>query len=121
MDEEERAFTEELRRALRQAVPTPEGLTDRIVNRIMCAGQDPANRARPTRGAWQKAAAVLVCAILLGLGAAYHEQARHRQTVRAEQQFTLAMRITSYTFDGIRQQIDAQLRQAIPEVNREEK
>jgi hypothetical protein len=98
-------FEGELKEGLRR-VPAPEGFADRVIERI--AKKEQRLRVMPLRisHVWQMAiAAMMLIAVLLGVGEFAHRRQERRQAELVERQFEVAMRVTGRTLDGVGERI----------------
>ncbi len=101
---------QELRAGL-APLPAPEGFTHRVIAR---SRELPHSRTLsfairknglPAMARWSVAAAVLL-AIVLGGVLQHHRQQRQIAGERARQQVLLALRITSFTLQAVRNRVD---------------
>jgi hypothetical protein len=122
----------ELRQTLRQPMPLPDGLADRIVRAALAS--HPAQTAVPAparlrttgrrRMDWRRAvAAVLLVGVIAGMGSGYvlSRRARAQPARQARVQFALAMEITDNMLRDVRRQVQQQLGEAaaaVPEQSR---
>jgi hypothetical protein len=104
-------FEQELRAHL-QAQPAPEGFADRVLARLAAV---PQHEATPwaLRAIRNPLVRGLIAAMLLfsvGVGG-YFEHQRERQIAgeHARQQVLLALRITGYTLQDVRNKVDANI------------
>jgi negative regulator of sigma E activity len=98
-------FEQELKEGLRR-VPAPEGFVDRVVERI--AKKEQRLGVMPLRfsNVWQMAiAAMVLIAVLFGVGEMAHRREERRQAEIVARQFEVAMRVTGKTLDGVGERI----------------
>ena len=97
---------QELKEGL-QRVAAPEGFADRVMDRI--AKKDRLRlRMMPQRISyvWQTAvAAMVLLAVLFGLGESAHRREERRQAELVQHQFEVAMQVTGKTLNGVEERI----------------
>jgi negative regulator of sigma E activity len=99
-------FEQELKEGL-ERVPAPEGFADRVMGRI-ARKERLRIRMMPQRVAyvWQMAvAAMVLLAVLFGVGEMAHRRDERRRAELVERQFDVAMRVAGKTLNGVGQRI----------------
>lgn len=99
-------FEEELKEGLGR-VPAPEGFADRVMGRI-ARKERRRIRMMPQRVAyvWQMAvAAMVLLAVLFGVGEMEHRRDERRKAELVERQFDVAMRVAGKTLNGVGERI----------------
>jgi hypothetical protein len=128
LERREADLQRELRQTLRQPVPLPDGLADRIVKAVLesqpvqTAESAPAlvRKTGQARLDWRRAvAAVLLFGVVTGMGSGYllSRRARAEQVQQARVQFAQAMEITDNTLRDVQQQVEQRLGQAATEAS----
>lgn len=99
-------FEQELKEGLGRS-QAPEGFTDRVMGRI-AKKERLRIRMMPQRVSyvWQMAvAAMVLLAVLLGVGEMAHRREERRKAEIVERQFEVAMRVTGKTLNGVGERI----------------
>ncbi|MGH9595732.1 MAG: hypothetical protein ACRD3K_02935 [Edaphobacter sp.] len=97
---------QELKEGL-QRVPAPEGFADRVMERI-AKKERLRLRVMPPRISyvWQTAvAAMVLLAVLFGLGEAAHRREERKQAELVQHQFEVAMQVAGKTLNGVAERI----------------
>jgi hypothetical protein len=99
-------FERELKEGLGR-VPAPEGFADRVMGRI-ARKERLRIRMMPQRVSyvWQMAvAAMVLLAVLFGVGERVHRREERRKAELVQRQFDVAMRVTGRTLSGVGERI----------------
>lgn len=99
-------FEQELKEGLGR-VPAPGGFADRVMGRI-ARKERLRIRVLPQRvpNVWQMAvAAMVLLAVLFGVGEMTHRREERRRAELVQRQFDLAMRVTGRTLSGVGERI----------------
>ena len=99
-------FEQELKEGLGR-VPAPEGFADRVMGRV-ARNERLRFRVMPQRVsyAWQMAiAAMVLLAVLFGVGETVHRREERRRAELVQRQFEVAMRVTGRTLNGVGERI----------------
>lgn len=99
-------FEQELKEGLGR-VPAPEGFADRVMERV-ARKERLGIRVMPQRVSyvWQMTvAAMVLLAVLFGVGEMAHRREERRRAEVVQRQFDVAMRVTGKTLNGVGERI----------------
>jgi hypothetical protein len=99
-------FEQELKEGLGR-VPAPEGFADRVMERV-ARKERLRIRVMPQRVSyvWQMTvAAMVLLAVLFGVGEMAHRREERRRAEVVQRQFDVAMRVTGKTLNGVGERI----------------